>query len=199
MSAELGKSREAYLCVSLTAMRLARLHLLHCTDLHTDDILRSLYYLPGIRKDASVFGQPFKMLLFLIALPPPFFQPICAPHVEPFDFFSFFFFFLCVGEGPRSMTFTVCSTVLPQQLHETPGQRQGCCNKLRLYGYTVWKPILHSWLYFRTPKLTTQTHSQLSALSVERVSTYFKCAFPSRGADVISAIDPPGCEEKGST
>lgn len=171
------RQRKAYLCVSLKAKRLALLHLLQHTDLHTEDSL-PLVSPSGWEYSATSFH--FNQLSLFQMFP-----SVCSPSSSLINNQSqlmlhlqkdLICMFLSGWRVSINSIHCVCGAALGQQLHRTQGQSWDHSNKLRLYGYMYGSPSCIPPLFLGL-QLTTQTHSEQSPLSVEHVNTHFWSTF----------------------
>lgn len=132
--------RKAYLCVSLTARRLALLHLLHRADLRPGGCKPSVY--PLLKKIHSVFVVTLTSQVWLLNEPPIPALTVC----EQSNSYCYRFFFqcqrlhLCVQRRGSISDWLYLKHRLQRQLHGTLGQQTACCDKFIPYGYMYGNP-----------------------------------------------------------
>lgn len=157
--------RKAYLCVSLKAKRLALLHLLHRTDLHTEDSLPLVSLSVWEYSVTSFhFNQPSLFQMF---------SSICPPHPSSINNQSqlmlhlqkaLIFMYLSGWRVSINVIHCVSSAALGQQLHGTLDQCWDHSNELRLYGYMYGSPSCIPPLFLGL-QLTTHTLQAESSFS----------------------------------
>lgn len=80
--------------------------------------------------------------------------------------------YVCVWVKGLDQWYSLCA--LEQQLHETAGQQQGCCNELRVYGYMYGNPSCIPFPIFRS-----QTWYENTLAAEPSVSGSSALSFPS--------------------